>query len=573
MFRRSIRLLVAFALGLLASPSDAATSLKVLALTDTPSSIPGEDYFVIYPGYLNADGRVVFSGGTDAGNEFVATIQPHPAQTAARSGAHPPNTPAGTEFVWFDDHCISADGQIAFHALIKGPGVTAANNTGIWAGASNQLQLVARSNDVAPGAGTARFNIATLDLGLSNSGVVTFRSELTDNRVGIWSGPRSGLQAVAISGNAAPGTSGTFHTFSSTKQPVANSGGRIAFQATAEIGGDLLQGIWTGTAGNLSLVTREDLPVPSMGANAELSHIWRPPQINNADEVGFIGQTWDTVEFESSEAIFLKSSAGLQPIVTRGSTAPGFGAGATFDSFFEFHMGGTKRVAFTGLVDVPSDGVAYGLFVYDNGTKRLVAREDQQIPGVSEDIRFDHFHEFFVNEAGRVAFIATTSFPEFAEGLWAENDAGELLEVIRVGQQIEVAPGDFRTVDRLTAGVEFLAPMNSRQPWNASGELVFRVESGTTEALFLFDANGATTLLGDFNHDGTVNAADYTVWRDGLGDEYDQSDYNDWKSHFGQSLGAGSASTTAIPEPATAVLIFVGAALVVLPKMSARHPR
>ena len=50
----------------------------------------------------------------------------------------------------------------------------------------------------------------------------------------------------------------------------------------------------------------------------------------------------------------------------------------------------------------------------------------------------------------------------------------------------------------------------------------------------------AASLAGDFNDDGTVDATDYTVWRDGLGSLYDQDDYLDWKNNFGQSLGSGS---------------------------------
>jgi hypothetical protein len=61
------------------------------------------------------------------------------------------------------------------------------------------------------------------------------------------------------------------------------------------------------------------------------------------------------------------------------------------------------------------------------------------------------------------------------------------------------------------------------------------------------------SLPGDFNHDGTVDAIDYTVWRDGLGDEFDEDDYLAWKSHFGQSQGGGSMNlaSSAIPEPST----------------------
>ena len=61
---------------------------------------------------------------------------------------------------------------------------------------------------------------------------------------------------------------------------------------------------------------------------------------------------------------------------------------------------------------------------------------------------------------------------------------------------------------------------------------------------------GDAALTGDFNHDGTVDAADYTVWRDGLGNAYTLEYYIAWKSHFGQST---SFAATAVPEPTTAL--------------------
>jgi hypothetical protein len=87
------------------------------------------------------------------------------------------------------------------------------------------------------------------------------------------------------------------------------------------------------------------------------------------------------------------------------------------------------------------------------------------------------------------------------------------------------------------------------------------------------------SIPGDFNLDGTVDAADYTVWRDHLGTTFAAADANFdgqvttadhalWKSHFGFSLaGSGFASQamqSIVPEPTAAMLLmigFVGAAL------------
>jgi 3-phytase len=79
------------------------------------------------------------------------------------------------------------------------------------------------------------------------------------------------------------------------------------------------------------------------------------------------------------------------------------------------------------------------------------------------------------------------------------------------------------------------------------------------------------TLPGDYNLDGHVNAADYTVWRDALGktvDKYagadgdgdgqvDPGDYSVWKANFGKS-GGGAVAEVAI-EAVPAVSEFFAA--------------
>ena len=85
-------------------------------------------------------------------------------------------------------------------------------------------------------------------------------------------------------------------------------------------------------------------------------------------------------------------------------------------------------------------------------------------------------------------------------------------------------------------------------------------------------------LAGDYNGNGTVDSADYVVWRksldqvgndlpaDGNSDgRVNEEDLDFWQSRFGNSLGGGSALTgTAVPEPGAALVVFVGFALVLL---------
>jgi hypothetical protein len=83
-------------------------------------------------------------------------------------------------------------------------------------------------------------------------------------------------------------------------------------------------------------------------------------------------------------------------------------------------------------------------------------------------------------------------------------------------------------------------------------------------------------IPGDFNHDGTVNAADYVVWRKGLGTTYAQNDYNTWRANFGQTSASAASSAfspppspldTTVPEPASVITILLAmASFVVIPR-------
>jgi hypothetical protein len=83
---------------------------------------------------------------------------------------------------------------------------------------------------------------------------------------------------------------------------------------------------------------------------------------------------------------------------------------------------------------------------------------------------------------------------------------------------------------------------------------------------------------GDYNRDGSINAADYVMWRkmsgasvaqgalaDGTGNgTIDQDDYNYWRSRFGSGVGSGTGqqSPIAAPEPSSATVWLLGYLLI-----------
>ncbi|MBB6431260.1 family 16 glycosylhydrolase [Algisphaera agarilytica] len=116
-----------------------------------------------------------------------------------------------------------------------------------------------------------------------------------------------------------------------------------------------------------------------------------------------------------------------------------------------------------------------------------------------------------------------------------------------------VAPSDAVSVN---VGFEFIQPNNQ-------GGAVWVDSVSLTESL-------AIALAGDYNNNGVVDAADYTVWQDSFGSTtdlaadgngngvIDAADYTVWQDNFGQSA-SGLGANVNIPEPGSALLLLLGA--------------
>jgi hypothetical protein len=73
-------------------------------------------------------------------------------------------------------------------------------------------------------------------------------------------------------------------------------------------------------------------------------------------------------------------------------------------------------------------------------------------------------------------------------------------------------------------------------------------------------ASDAMGLDGDFNSDGTVDAADYILWRKGAAVPSTPENYALWRTNFDMTGGAGVAASVAatVPEPAGLFLFILG---------------
>lgn len=94
------------------------------------------------------------------------------------------------------------------------------------------------------------------------------------------------------------------------------------------------------------------------------------------------------------------------------------------------------------------------------------------------------------------------------------------------------------------------------------------------------------SLAGDYNGNGNVDAADYTLWRDSLGQNVPNGsgadgdndgvigpgDFTVWKSNFGQSAGSGAVAAPSVPEPTVfgLLLTIAGAKTMIRPQRRGR---
>jgi len=137
-----------------AGPADA---LELVMRRRDP--IPGStDVFFSFPRpttlVLGGGGHVAFqnlvsgAGVTSDNNDALWYGTPSDLDFLAREGDQVPGTENDITFATFVGRPVTNDWSVAFQATLAGPGVTAANQDGIWGlGPAGQLQLVARTGD------------------------------------------------------------------------------------------------------------------------------------------------------------------------------------------------------------------------------------------------------------------------------------------------------------------------------------------------------------------------------------------------------------------------------------------
>ncbi|MEM6853982.1 MAG: choice-of-anchor tandem repeat NxxGxxAF-containing protein, partial [Planctomycetota bacterium] len=234
------------------------------------------------------------------------------------------------------------------------------------------------------------------------------------------------------------------------------------------------------------------------------------------------------------------------------------------------------ETAFFAGVNGSTNGGFNGIWSESAGTPGnpgLVARRNQAAPGTEAGTVFATFGAPSINDAGQVAFFAGLNNAvsnDRVTGLWATDLNGDLQLIVREGDVIDVDNDpnveDLRTISTINFFSNPADEEGRQSPFNNQGQLAFGLAfTDLTSGLFVADT--IATLLGDYNGNGTVDAADYTVWADNFGSTtnlaadgnhdgvVDAADYTIWADNFG-SGNASAISLSTIPEPASGLVLF-----------------
>jgi hypothetical protein len=415
---------------------------------------------------------------------------------------------------------LSADGQILFSSAISGPGLTTANDSGLFSGNALAPTLLVQEGNAAPGTAGATFsssfsNLSHQPTGINRAGRVLFQSSLaggdvvgTTNNSGWFTGdPILGLELVQRRGDTVFGGE-VVSALGFVSQ--MNDSGQVALDGTlsttlgtppATVADDKALWIWTPGVG-LQPVVREGDPAPgtigavfgnptnswsvNVGANA----------FNNSGLVAMNAQLLggDAGPGFNDYAVYIAGTAGLGMVMRRGDQAPGLPVGITMDvvnnSSLRLNNGGDVAFQCTlaGGVSATDDSAIYaGAF----GTLALAVREGDAAPGTL-GATFGQLTglSMHYNDRGQVLFHADLIGGDVVSGvnniaLYAFDPELGLQLVMRRGEQVEVAPGVFETVASF-GGTQFSNGDAAALCFNRNGEMAMRVN---------FMTNGAAAIV------------------------------------------------------------------------------
>ena len=327
----------------------------------------------------------------------------------------------------------------------------------------------------------------------------------------------------------------------------------------------------TGTSHlDLELVAVQGDPAPDVpgGFVFGISTLKRPA-INNAGQLTvYFRVEGPGVDRTNDQAIWMGTSGeDLRLVIREGDPAPDTEPGTVFTGSPGVRLGEGGRVLLSAGLAGPSAPGGLWMGTSADDLNRIVQWGAPDPDG--EPINTGNQQ---MNNAGQI--VSGSMF----SGAWFYDPDEGVRSIVRVGDVLEVAPGDFRTLSYVYRSEEYSGGQDGvRRSFNDAGQLVFlgRFTDGT-RGIFLATIPGAIAP-GDANRDGDVDDDDLSLllanwgrdagWEGGDSNGDDTVDDNDLSLLIANWSGAQP-----VPEPTALPLLLLGA-LAVLRRASGRFRR
>ena len=339
------------------------------------------------------------------------------------------------------------------------------------------------------------------------------------------------------------------------------------------------------------------LAASALGGGTSISNAYGLPLVQNDPFTMVLGLDKDINEY----SLFYKDGSGAFTAAGTGTLGTVSGSDPTIRSGNSIRFGTTGGVGDPGeyfdidrlyLTDVSPVPPVDKLVLQVNTTNGLVTLKNDssssfdinwyRIKSSDDSLEFDNWNSLSdqMYDAIDGAIDADTTVGNGIGETWDEaggSDDGVLSESFLLGSSVfnmNDPPVDLGFIFKYLTG-----DVNN---------LTFQYRDSVTGGVFTGEIATVTTmaLLGDYNGNNVIDAADYTVWRDAmtagatslLNDStpgsVNEADFTYWRAHFGETLGSGAGSSAAaVPEPGSLLLALCGGLMACVIRVRSRGQR
>ncbi|MGE3241957.1 MAG: sulfatase-like hydrolase/transferase [Pirellulales bacterium] len=249
-------------------------------------------------------------------------------------------------------------------------------------------------------------------------------------------------------------------------------------------------------------------------------------------------------------------------VLNQGTFAPGLGTtiSTISDSFVQ--NGGKVQLQLGGT----TPGTSFDQLQIDDAAVIAGGLQVLFAPGFTPSL----YQTFEIVTAGNIiGTFSSHELPTLPSGLtWRVlyTTHGISLAVRPPGQSNTIIPtGDYNLNGKVDAAdySVWRDSLGSTSALDADGNGDHVVDNLDYEVWKSHMGQSFTGMAGDFNSNGTVDAADYSIWRDGLGSKFTVDNFSLWKEsfrneHYGSGLGADVPSFGQVPEPSALFYLMMG---------------